>query len=315
MVKIAVLDDYQRVARRFADWSVLPAEVTVFHDHLADEDALATRLRDFAVIAIMRERTPFGRALIARLPKLRLLITSGGHNASIDLTAAADHDVTVCGTAGSGFATAELAFGLILALARNLLREAGAMGAGGWQTTIGRDLEGATLGVVGLGRLSGRIAAMGRAFGMSVIAWSQNLTAERAAECAAEAVAKDALFARADFITVHLKLSARTRGLIGREELALMKPSAFLVNTSRGPIVEEDALVEALEAGRIAGAALDVYDQEPLPPDHRLRRLDRLLLTPHLGYVTEATYRTFYRGMVEGIAAFLDGAPTRVISH
>ena len=313
MVKVAVLDDYQRVARRFADWSALPAEVTVFHDHMADRDALAARLRDFEVIAVMRERTPFGRGLIERLPNLRLLITSGGHNASIDLVAATDHGVTVCGTAGSGHGTAELAFGLILALARNLVREAGAMAAGGWQTTIGRDLEGATLGVIGLGRLGGRIAAMGRAFGMSVIAWSQNLSAERATECAAEAVTKETLFAQADFITVHLKLSARTDGLIGRPELALMKPSAYLVNTSRGPIVEEDALVEALEAGRIAGAALDVYDREPLPPDHRLRRLDRLILTPHLGYVTEQTYRIFYGGMVDGIAAFLEGTPIRVI--
>jgi phosphoglycerate dehydrogenase-like enzyme len=315
MVKIAVLDDYQRVARDCADWSSLPddAEVSFFHDHLADEGAVAERLRDFEIVGIMRERTPFTRSLFERLPKLRLLVTTGVLNASIDVAAARDHGVTVCGTPAPGHATAELAFGLILALARNLVFEAGAVTSGGWQTTVGRDLHGATLGIIGLGRLGGRIAAMAQAADMRVIAWSQNLTAERAAECGVQAVTKEALLSQADFVTIHLKLSARTRNVIDGEALALMKPSAYLVNTSRGPIVNEDALVAALEERRIAGAALDVYDHEPLPPDHRLRRLDNLLATPHIGYVTRETYRVFYGGVVEAMSAFLRGELVRVI--
>ena len=315
MVKIAVLDDYQRVARDCADWSSLPddADVKFFHDHLAEEGAVAERLQDFEIVGIMRERTPFTRSLIERLPKLRLLVTTGVLNASIDVAAAQDHGVTVCGTPAPGHATAELAFGLILALARNLVLEAGAMKSGGWQTTVGRDLHGATLGIIGLGRLGGRIAAMAQAADMRVIAWSQNLTAERAAECGVQAVTKETLLSEADFITIHLKFSARTRNVIDAEALALMKPGAYLVNTSRGPIVNEDALVAALEERRIAGAAIDVYDHEPVAPDHRLRRLDNLLATPHIGYVTRETYQAFYGGVVEAMSAFLRGKPVRVI--
>jgi len=315
MVKIVVLDDYQRVALDSADWQDLPdhVELTVFHDHLAEEAAVAERLRDFEIVGIMRERTPFPRSLFERLPKLRLLVTTGMANAAIDLAAARDHGVTVCGTPSPGHATAELAFGLILALARNLVFEAGAVKSGGWQTTVGRDLHGATLGIIGLGRLGGRVASLARAAEMRVIAWSQNLTAERAADCGAQAVSKTALLSQADFVTIHLKLSQRTRDVIDAEALALMKPGAYLINTSRGPIVNEDALVAALENRQIAGAALDVYDREPLPPDHRLRRLDNLLATPHIGYVTRETYRAFYGGMVEAIAAHLAGAPIRVI--
>jgi phosphoglycerate dehydrogenase-like enzyme len=314
--RVAVLDDYQKVAQRSADWSALPqdAEVTFFHDHLADPDRLAERLAPFAVVGVMRERTPFPGALLERLPNLRLLITTGPRNASIDVAAAQRLGIIVCGTRSSGHATAELALALILALARGLPAETAAMRAGGWQVGLGRDLAGATLGLVGLGRLGSRVAKLGQAFGMTTIAWSQNLTEAAAAEHGARRVAKAELFREADFVSIHLQLSARSRGLIGAAELALMRPDAYLVNTSRGPIVDEDALVEALQTGRIAGAALDVYDHEPLPPEHRLRRVPNLLLTPHIGFVTRETYAVFYADMVAGIAAFLAGSPQRVIS-
>ncbi len=313
--RVAVLDDYQKVAQRSADWSALPqgVAVTFFHDHLADPDRLALRLAPFAIVGIMRERTPFPGALLERLPNLRLLITTGPRNASIDVAAAQRLGITVCGTRSSGHATAELALALVLALARGLPAETAALRAGGWQVGLGRDLAGATLGLVGLGRLGSRVAKLGQAFGMTTIAWSQNLTEAAAAEHGVHRVDKAELFRRADFISVHLQLSPRTRGLIGAAELALMQPDAFLVNTSRGPIVDEDALVEALQAGRIAGAALDVYEHEPLPPEHRLRRVPNLLLTPHIGYVTRETYALFYGDMVAGIAAFLAGKPQRVI--
>ena len=318
-MKIAILDDYQKVARDFADWSRLPgdARVSFFHDTLRDREALVARLAPFEIIGAMRERTPFPRALIERLPNLRLLVTSGARNASIDLRAAKDHGVVVCGTGSPGHATAELAFGLILALARDLPGETRSIRTGGWQLGIGRDLNGATLGVIGLGRLGGRVAGMGRAFGMRVLAWSQNLTAERAADQGAERVSKEELLRRSDFVTVHMKLGDRSRGLIGAAELALMRPDAFLINTSRAPIVDTAALVAALTERRIAGAALDVFDEEPLPPDDALprplRQVERLLLTPHIGYVTRQTYDVFYGETLEAILAFLAGTPIRVM--
>lgn len=315
--RVAILDDYQKVAERAADWTALPigVEVTFFHDHLDDADRLAARLAPFAIIGAMRERTPFPAALLERLPNLRLLVTTGLRNASIDVAAAQRLGITVCGTRSSGHATAELAVALILALARGLLAETASMRAGGWQVGLGRDLAGAVLGVVGLGRLGSRVVRLGQAFGMTTIAWSQNLTEAAAAEVGVRRVDKAELFRSADFVSVHLQVSPRTRGLIGAADLDLMQPDAYLINTSRGPIVDEDALVDALEAGRIGGAALDVYDLEPLPKDHRLRRIPNLLLTPHIGYVTRETYALFYRDMVEGIAAFLAGQPQRVISE
>ncbi len=317
MVKIAILDDYQNVARDLADWSVLPAdsEIVVFNDYLAGVEPMAERLADFDIVGIMRERTPFPRALFEKLPKLKLLVTTGARNASIDLAAAADHGVTVCGTGGSAQATAELAWGLILGLMRRIPFEDRAMREGHWQTTLGHDLSGKTLGLLGLGRLGSQVAKVGIAFGMDVVGWSQNLTAERAAECgAARAHSLGDLLRAADVVSIHLVLSDRTRDLIGAREFGLMKPTAYLVNTSRGPIVNEAALVDAMQRGAIAGAALDVYDTEPLPDDHPLRGLENTVLTPHIGYVTEATYRVFYTEMVEDIAAYLAGEPIRVIA-
>lgn len=315
MTRIAILDDYQNVALSLADWGRLPAEyrVTVFKDTLPPGDALVERLAPFGILCAMRERTPFPRPLLERLPRLRLLITAGMRNAAIDLEAARELGITVCGTRAPGHATAELAFGLVLTLARGIHRELDSMRAGGWQAGLGRDLRGATLGLIGLGRLGAEVACFGLAFGMRVIAWSQNLTDARARECGVGRVTKETLLADSDFISIHLRLSERTQGLIGDAAFSVMKPSAYLVNTSRGPIVDEDALAEVLHAGRIAGAALDVYDQEPLPRDHRLRHLPNLLLTPHIGYVTEETYRVFYGDMVENILAYLAGSPVRVL--
>jgi phosphoglycerate dehydrogenase-like enzyme len=261
----------------------------------------------------MRERTPFPRALLERLPRLRLLVTTGMRNAAIDLQAAADRGVLVCGTGGLPYPTAELAWGLVLALARRIPREDRATREGRWQETVGLGLNGKTLGVLGLGTLGSRVARFGRAFEMDVLAWSQNLTAERAAEIGAVRVDRDELLARSDVVTIHLVLSERTRGLIGARELGLMKRTAYLVNTSRGPIVDEAALVRALRDGTIAGAGLDVYDEEPLPPDHALRGLPNTVITPHLGYVTEETYRIFYGQALEDILAYLRGEPVRVL--
>ena len=315
MSKIAILDDYQNVALTMADWSVVPDEheIVVFDDHLADIEQVADRLKDFDIICIMRERTPLPRQLIEMLPNLKLLITSGMRNASIDLAAAADAGVTVCGTGASGYATAELAWSLILALVRNIGIEDRSMRERGWQNTIGNELRGKTIGILGLGRLGGRVASYARAFEMNVLAWSQNLTAERAAECGAELVPLDDLLARSDVVTVHLVLSDRTRNLLGPAELAKLKPTAYLVNTSRGPIVNEVALMDVLEHGRIRGAGLDVFDVEPLPFDHPMRNLSNAILTPHVGYVTEETYRIFFAEMVENIVAYMDGAPIRVL--
>jgi phosphoglycerate dehydrogenase-like enzyme len=316
VLHIAVLDDYQSVASTYADWSLLPesAQVVEFHDSVADQDALVARLAPFDVVVAMRERSAFPRHVLERLPNLRLLVTTGARNASVDLQAAADHGITVCGTGANGSGPVELTWALILAVTRHVPQEDAAIRAGAWQQTVGTDLAGARLGVVGLGRLGAKVATVGQAFGMDVVAWSQNLTDERAREVGVRRVDKDELLATADVVTVHLVLSDRTRGLIGRSELARMKRTAYLINTSRGPIVDESALIDALRDGSIAGAGLDVFDQEPLPADHPLRELRRTVLTPHLGYVTEKTYEVFYRDAVEDVAAFLAGAPVRVLA-
>jgi phosphoglycerate dehydrogenase-like enzyme len=316
MTRIAVLDDYQNVARTMADWRSLPdtCEVTVFNDHVADPAALAVRLQPFEIVCAMRERTPFTADLFDKLPNLRLLVTTGPRNASIDVRAANTRDITVCGTDSHPTGTPELTWALILALARRFTVEGANMREGRWQTTVGADLAGRTLGILGLGRLGSRVAAIGQAFGMDVLAWSQNLTDARAAECGVTRVDKADLLGRADYLTIHLVLSDRTRGLIGRAELAAMKPTAFLVNTSRAPIVDTNALVEALARGTIAGAGIDVYDVEPATPDHPLRALPNVVLTPHIGYVTESSYRMFYGQTVEDIAAWLAGTPIRVVA-
>src|SRR6266545_7434401 len=317
MARVALLDDYQGVALGMADWTSLPTgtDVVTFPDHLDDPSALAARLADFDIVMAMRERTPFTRALLGRLPKLKLLITAGMRNASIDMKAAAERGVVVCGTAGLPYPTAELAWGLILALMRRIPAEDRAVREGRWQTTVGLGLNGKTLGVLGLGTLGSRAARVGGAFEMQVLAWSANLTAERAAQVGATLVSKDELLSRSDIVTIHLVLSERTRGLLGARELALMKPTSYLVNTSRGPIVDEQALVAALQKKTIAGAALDVFDEEPLPLDHLLRYLENTVITPHLGYVTIETYRIFFDQTVENIRAFLNGAPVRVINR
>ena len=316
-MRVAVLDDYQSVAMEVADWSVLPAgtEVQTFSDHLDDIEAVAERLQDFEIVVAMRERTPFPRELLERLPRLELLITTGSQNAAIDVEAARELGVVVCGTGSLGFATAELTWGLILALARQIPREDRAIREGGWQVALGQGLQGKTLGIIGLGNLGGQVARIGAAFGMEIVAWSQNLTAERAQEAGAELAPLEDLLARSDVITIHLKLSERTRGLIGAPELEAMKQSGYIVNTSRGPIIDEDALVEALEDGAIAGAGLDTFDREPLPLDHPLRRLPNTVLTPHVGYVIEEGYRGYYGDAVEDIAAFLAGSPVRMIEE
>jgi phosphoglycerate dehydrogenase-like enzyme len=315
MHRIAVLDDYQSVSGTYADWSSLPepVQVVAFSDHLADEDDVAARLEPFDVVVAMRERTPFPRSLLARLPNLRLLVTTGAKNPSIDVVAAKELGITVCGTGAHPSGPVELTWALILATARHVPQEDGNVRAGGWQQTVGTDLAGATLGVVGLGRLGEKVARIGAAFGMDVVAWSQNLTAERAAEVGVRRVERDELLATADVVTIHLQLSDRTRGLFGAEEFALMKHTAVLINTSRGPIVDEAALLDALRNDQIAGAGLDVFDTEPLPADNQLCAEPRAVLTPHLGYVTKATYEVFYRGAVEDVAAFLAEEPIRVL--
>jgi phosphoglycerate dehydrogenase-like enzyme len=309
------LDDYQGVALQMADWSSLPGgtEVNSFSDHLEDVEQLATRLAGYDIVVAMRERTPFPRPLLERLPKLRLLVATGRRHTVIDLPAAHEMGIVVSGTRGLGSNTSELTWALILSLLRRVPAEATAMRSGGWQHTIGVDLAGKTLGILGLGSIGRRVARVALAFDMRVLAWSQNLTPAAAAESGATWCEKDALLTDSDVITIHLVLSERTRRLIGARELACMKPGAYLINTSRGLIVDEIALADALRAGGIAGAALDVYATEPLPPDHPLRTLPTAVLTPHLGYVTENTYRNFYRDAVEAIAAYLAGSPIRVV--
>ncbi|HVC84581.1 MAG TPA: D-2-hydroxyacid dehydrogenase family protein [Solirubrobacteraceae bacterium] len=317
MHRLAILDDYQYVAGSLADWSRLePAvDVRIFHDHLADPDAVAERLHDFEIIIAMRERTPFPAALFERLPKLELLVSTGARNRAIDLEAARNAGVVVCGTRALGSGTVELTWGLIIALTRNIAREDAAVRGGEWQVSIGPELAGRTIGIVGLGRVGGRVAEIAAAFGMSPIAWSENLTAERAAAVGARLVSKDELFETADIVTLHLVLGERTRGLVGARELALMKPTAYLVNTARGPIVDERALVAVLDAGSIAGAALDVFDEEPLPLGHPLRALPNTVITPHIGYVARDAYEAFYGDALEDVEAFLAGSPIRLLEQ
>jgi phosphoglycerate dehydrogenase-like enzyme len=313
-LRCAILDDYLNVTLKLADWSKIGdrVDVTVFNEPFASTEAAATALRDFDIVLAMRERTPFPRALFAALPKLKLLITSGLRNASIDSEAAKDHNVVLCGTQWNRDPTAPLTMGLILELTRSIGRENARMHAGEpLQKFIGLEIEGRTLGVVGLGKLGAKVSGLAKAFGMNVIAWSPNLTAERCKEVGVGYATKEELFAAADIITVHVVLSQRSRGLVGREDLARMKPTSYLVNTARGPIVDEAALLETLQQKKIAGAAIDVFSVEPLPVDHPFRKLDNIVLTPHLGYVTEEGFRAHYGQMVEGIGAWLKGEPVR----
>jgi D-3-phosphoglycerate dehydrogenase len=307
-LRCAILDDYQNVALTMADWSKVAADIDiqVFNAHLGSPDTVVAALKDFAIICAMRERTPFPRPVIEALPELKLLVTTGMRNASIDLDAAKANNVVVCGTPSFGNGTAAIATGLILELARHIGYENARLKAGApWQTTIGLDLEGMTLALLGLGRLGARMAEIGRAFRMNVIAWSQNLDPEKCRVAGADYVSREDLFRRADFLSIHLQLSPRTRGLVGGAEIALMKKSAYLINTSRGPIVDQATLLNALRNKTIAGA---------LPLDHPLRKLDNVVLTPHLGYVTEQNYRAFFAGTVDAVRAFLDGKPVHVLS-
>jgi phosphoglycerate dehydrogenase-like enzyme len=306
LFKIAILDDYQNVARTMADWSILDgrAAITVFNDHLADADAVVARLQPFEIVCVMRERTPMTRD--KRLPNLRLIASTATVNASTDLAAAAERGVQLVHTRYSSAPTVELTWALILADARHLVVETTAVRGGGWQQSVGEDLNGRTLGLLGLGNIGSAVARIGKAFGMNLIAWSQNLTAERAAAVDAVLVPKEKLFQQADVFTIHLVLSRRTRGLVGAPELRLMKRTARLVNTSRGPIVDEAALVDVLRKGEIAGAAIDVFDQEPLPSNHPFRQLPNVLATPHIGYVSRGLYQRFYQDTVENIREWLD---------
>jgi phosphoglycerate dehydrogenase-like enzyme len=318
-VKLAILDDYQGVALAMADWRPLAgrAAIEVFRHPFDGIDAAAAALADFDILCIMRERVRFPREMFARLPKLKCLVTTGGGNAAIDLAAARDHGVVVCGTTnGPGQrATAELTWGLILAASRHLVAEDGAVRAGRWQTTVGALLYGKTIGIVGLGAVGGQVARFAGAFGMRVLAWSATLTTDRAAEFGARRVEKDLLLGDSDIVSVHVTLNDRTRGLIGAREFALMKPATLFVNTARGPVIDEAALIAALAENRIAGAALDVFDREPLPADHALRGFGaKVILSPHIGYVTEEVYRVFYRDTAEAALAFIAGKPIRVLN-
>jgi phosphoglycerate dehydrogenase-like enzyme len=309
-MRLAILDDYQRVALRMADWSPLAGrvEITVFDDTLTDEDALIARLGPFAILCLMRERTPITRSLVARLPNLRHIFTSGMRNNSIDHAASRERGIVITGSPTLDHPTAELTLGLILALARQIPREDGSMHADGWSTTVGLGLKGGTLGIMGLGRMGSQVARLAQAFGMRVIAWSANLTAERCNEAGVElANSKEALLRQGDFVSLHLMLGDRTRGLIGAADFTAMKPTAYLINTARAALVDETALIKALETGQIAGAGLDVYEREPLPSNHPLRRQSRALLMPHQGYVVEQNYRIFYRSAVENVCAWLNG--------
>lgn len=313
--RCAILDDYQNVALQIADWSQVAKEVslTAFNEPLGNR--LIETLKDFSIVCLMRERTLFNRPVIEALPNLRLIVTSGMRNAAIDLKAAAEKNITVCGTESTGTPTAELTFGLMLELTRRIGFEHARLKAGQlWQSTLGTELAGKTLGIIGLGKHGSRVATIGKAFNMNVIAWSQNLTDEKAKEVGVTRVSKEDLFRQSDFVTIHTQLSDRTRGLVGPAELSLMKKTAYLINTSRSPIVDEDALLAALRGGRIAGAGIDVYNAEPLALDHPLRKIDNALITPHLGYVTAEGYRRFYGQMVEDVRHWLDGKPVRVMS-
>ena len=312
-IKIAVLDDYQDIALKMADWSSIPGnpEIKVFNDHVSDVELLVQRLLPFDVLCIMRERTPMTAALLDRLPNLKLIASTGARNAAIDLEAAKRRAIEIRHTGYRAAPTIEFTWALILALARSIAVENASLRNGGWQTAVGADLHDKVLGVLGLGNIGSRVAEIGRAFGMHVIAWSQNLTQEKAEASGARLVSREKLFREADFLTIHLVLSARSRGTVGKPELGLMKPTAFLINTSRGPIVDEAALVEALRDQKIAGAALDVFDQEPLPAEHPFRHLPNVLATPHLGYGTRSLYEIFYQDTVTNIKAWLSEAPFR----
>jgi phosphoglycerate dehydrogenase-like enzyme len=313
-LRCAILDDYLNLALTVADWSKVEdrVDVTVFNQPFASPEAAVSALQDFEIICAMRERTPFPRAVFAALPKLKLFITSGMRNAALDLEAAKEHQVVLCGTQWSRDPTAPLAMGLILELTRNIGRENARMHAGEpLQKFVGMEIEGRTLGVVGLGKLGSKVAGLGKAFGMNVIAWSPNLTSERCKEVGVGYATKEELFSTADVITVHVVLSQRSRGLVGAADLARMKPTSYLVNTARGPIVDELALLQTLQQKKIAGAAIDVFSVEPLPTDHPFRKLDNIVLTPHLGYVTEESFRNHYAQMVEGIDAWFKGEPLR----
>ncbi|WP_017907153.1 D-2-hydroxyacid dehydrogenase family protein [Pseudomonas asplenii] len=314
-LQIAVIDDWQGVAGEVVDWSVLAGigQVSFVHDYPAATEVMAERLAGYDVICVMRERSTFDEALLRRLPRLRLLVTGGMRNAALDIKAANALGIQVCGTESYKHAAPELTWALVMALSRNLVKEANALRAGDWQVGLGNDLYGKTLGILGLGSIGQKVARYGQAFGMRVIAWSQNLTAERAAEAGVEYVGKQALFEQADLLSVHLVLSDRSRGLVDAQALGWMKPTARLVNTARGPIVDEAALISALRHGRLAGAALDVFEQEPLPADHPFRTLDNVLATPHVGYVSQNNYRMFYGQMIEDIQAWAVGAPIRVL--
>lgn len=305
--RIAILDDYQNVALELADWSPVTerAAVMVFNDHLSDANEVVDRLLGFDVICVMRERTPLTRKILERLPRLKLIVSTGPRNASIDVEAAAEAGIEIMHTGYDSSPTIELTWALILASAQNLTIETASVRSGGWQRTVGDGLRGKVLGVLGLGNIGGQVARIASAFGMEVIARSENLTPDKAAAVGARLVAKDELFEQADILTIHLVLGSRTRGLVGGSELALMKRSARLVNTSRGPIVDENALIEALREGRLAGAAIDVFDVEPLPPEHPFRRLDNLIATPHIGYVSRDLYRVFYQDTVSNIVDWL----------
>jgi phosphoglycerate dehydrogenase-like enzyme len=308
-MRIAVLDDYQQVALRLADWSPVTsrAHVQVFHDHLDNEEAVVSRLLPFDAVCVMRERTPLPRRILERLPNLKLIASTGARNASIDLPAAAERGIQVVATGYFAGPTIEMTWALILASARGLVAEAISVRDGGWQVGLGEGLRGKTLGVLGLGNIGGAVAKIGLAFGMNVIAWSQNLTAEKAQAAGAKLVTKEELFSLADVLTIHLVLSQRTRGLVDSTLLAKMKPTARLINTSRGPIVVEAALLEALLTEKIAGAAVDVFDIEPLPLDHPFRTVKNLVATPHIGYVSQELYRTFYGDTVKNLIHWLDG--------
>jgi phosphoglycerate dehydrogenase-like enzyme len=315
--RCAILDDYQNVVLKSAEWSKLKGdlEIKVFNEHLGGPDKVIAALQGFQIVVATRERTGFPKQVIDALPELKLLITTGMRNASIDTDAAKARGVVVCGTPNFGNPTSGIAIGLMLELTRHIGYENARLHAGAtWQSTIGPDLEGMTLGVLGLGRLGGHTANIAKAFGMKVIAWSQNLTPEKCAAAGVGYVGKDDLFRQSDFITIHIVLSQRSRGLVGAKELGLMKPSAFIVNTSRGPIIDEAALLATLRDKKIGGAGLDVFDTEPLPLDHPLRKMDNVVITPHLGYVSTQNYEKYFAGAVEDIRGFLDGKPVRVMT-
>jgi phosphoglycerate dehydrogenase-like enzyme len=314
--RCAVLDDYQNVALKLADWGRIAGDVdvTVFNKPMSAPDEVHSALKDFHIVCMMRERTEFRRDTIEALPNLTLLITTGARNASIDMAAAGERSITVCSTSAYGNPTTGITFGLILELTRRIGFEHAGLKAGEpWQVTLGEDIEGRTLGVIGLGKLGTRVSGVAKAFGMKVIAWSPNLTAEKCKDAAVEYAAKEDLFRNADIVTIHVQLSDRSRGMVGAKELGLMKPTAYLINTSRGPIVEERALISALDERRIAGAGLDVFDIEPLPLDHPFRRMDNVVITPHLGYVSRQNYERYFPDIVDNIRAFIDGNPVRVI--